>query len=148
MSHGQQQIEERPARTGERGTGETRKRGANDSPLIGHIMAAMREYKAVTIKIAEELGFEHREEPTAEEVKKYLLDIPMNPDDYALLHKIGGKLTLCRMILDDLHEALNISPAEMDEATALVSYAYDVCGSLAESKTMSEGRLSRKEPCG
>jgi hypothetical protein len=111
-------------------------------------MAAMREYKAVTIKIAEELGFEHLEERTAEEVKKYLLDIPMDPDDYALLHKIGGKLTMCRMILDDLRQALNISPAEMDEAAELVSYAYDVCGSLAESKTMSEGRLSRREPCG
>lgn len=129
MSHGQQQIEERPARTGERGTGETRKRGANDSPLIGHIMAAMREYKAVTIKIAEELGFEHREEPSADEVKRYLLDIPMDADDYALLHKIGGKLTFCSMILDDLRQALSISPAVMDQADELVSYAYDVCGS-------------------
>jgi hypothetical protein len=91
-------------------------------------MAAMSEYKAVTIKIAEELGFEHREEPSADEMKRYLFDIPMNSDDYALLHKIGGKLTLCLMILDDLREALSISPAEMDEAAELASYAYDVCG--------------------
>jgi len=130
MSHGQQQIEERPAKAGEKGTGETWKPRENEeSPLIVHIMAAMREYKDVTIKIAEELGFEHREAPSSDEVKRYLVDISMDADDYALLHKIGGKLTFCSMILDDLRQALSISPAVMDQADELVSYAYDVCGS-------------------
>jgi len=99
-----------------------------DSRMIAFVMEAMKEYKAITIKIAEELGFEHREEPTAKEVKAYLLDIPMDPDDYALLHKIGGKLTLCRVIFDNLSEAVSTSPIQMDEAAELASYAYDVCG--------------------
>ena len=125
MSQGQQQIEGHSAKTGERGMKQTRKRRANDdTPLIDHIIAAMKEYKAITIKIAEELGFEHRGEPSSDEVKRYLLDIPMDPDDYALLHQIGGKPTLCHAIL----EAVGAADHEIEEASGLAAFAYDAIG--------------------
>jgi hypothetical protein len=88
--------------------------------LVQSLIEKMREYKETTVKIAEELGFEHRDEPTADQVRRYLANTAMDVEDYALVNTIGGKLNLCLSIAEELR----VSDDRMREARELASFAY------------------------
>ena len=96
----------------------------DETDEVNPILDVMKDCKEVTVKVAEELGFEHRGEPSAAEVKEYLTSVDMGNRDYALLRKMGGKLLLCLSTLNNLCDNTAIPRGEMAEAANLADYAF------------------------